>query len=199
MANHIRISHLIGKPALGGGWIIPRQPAGRVKRQLDDALASSRTVPVRIRPDFPTSAPVHEVLVLCGRLLKMVRETNEIVVTMSHGRWDESSKRHRPETRTFKVGQTYELSTRDAFRVLGANPYMYAFEEVIADDDLKPLIPEATATASSVNELQEKVRYLEDLIRQQAAQTAAAKTSKKRTLKDVAAAASTEDEASEEG
>jgi hypothetical protein len=188
MSNHIRISHLIGKPALGGGWIIPRPPGGRVKVQLEEAERSTRTVLVRIRPDFPTATPVNEVQLITARLAQMCAATGGITATMNHGEMDPSSKRYRPETRFFKVGETYELSPRDAFRLLGAKPYQWAFEEVIPDNELKPLIPETTASASSVNELQEKVRYLEGLVQQMAGANAAAasKQTKKRTLKDIA-------------
>lgn len=199
MTNHIRISHLIGKPALSGGWIIPRPPAGRVKTQLDAAERSTRTVLVRIRPDFATTTPVTEVHAITARLQTMLAQTGTITATMNHGEMDPASKRYRPETKTFKLGEVYTLTTREAFRVLGAKPYMWAFEEVIPDDELKPLIPEASASASSVNELQEKVRYLEGLVQQMASANAAAasRPNKKRTLKDIAEADTKEAEGDE--
>lgn len=198
MANHIRISHLIGKPALSGGWIIPRPPAGRVKQQLDEAERSTRTVLVRIRPDFATATPATEIHAITARLATMLAQTGGITATMNHGEMDPASKRYRPETKTFKLGEIYTLTTREAFRLLGSKPYMWAFEEVIPDDELKPLIPEATASASSVNELQEKVRYLEGLVQQMAgANAAAARPTKKRTLKDIAEADAKEAEGDE--
>lgn len=197
-SDHIRISHLIGKPSILGGWIIPRPPAGRVKPQLDAARVSSRTVMVRIRPDFPDSKPVHEVLVVCERVLKEAREKGEIRVIMDHGPYDTGAKRYRPETRIFKVGQIYELSTRDAFRVLGARGYMHAFEEVISEDDMQALTPGKPASSTDVNELQEKVRHLEGLVAAMQA-TQQQKPTKKRTLKDSLAANAEADAANEEG
>lgn len=186
-ATYVQVSQYIGKPSLKGGWIIPRPPGSRHRQQLEEIERSSRQVRIRIRPDFKTAQLGNEIRGLAAGLQGELAATGKIDAIINYGNFNAQHKCYFPERRVFEDGKIYELSTRDAMHLLGSKPYMWAFEEYLEDSDLKPLIPESTATASSVNELQEQIRFLTDQMRamqQQQQQAAASAKNKKRTLKD---------------
>lgn len=185
-ASYVQVSQFIGKPSLKGGWIIPRPPGSRHRQQLEEIERSSRLVRIRIRPDFKTTQLGNEIRGLAAGIQGELAATGKINAIINYGNFNAQSRCYFPERREFEDGKIYELSTRDAMHLLGSKPYMWAFEEYIEDSDLKPLIPEAKASAASVNELQEQIRFLTDQVRgltQQAATASSAKN-KKRTLKD---------------
>lgn len=195
-AAFVQVSQFIGKPSLKGGWIIPRPPGSRHRQQLEEIERSSRLVRIRIRPDFKTAQLGNEIRGLASGIQGELAATGKINAIINYGNFNSQHKCYFPERREFEEGRVYELSTRDAMHLLGSKPYMWAFEEHVEDSDLKPLIPEAKASAASVNELQEQIRFLTDQMRaMQAQQNAAASSArtKKRTLKDMSTEAEAED------
>ena len=191
--SFIRVSHLIGKPSLSGGWIIPRPPGSRHKQALEEIERTSRMARVRIRPGFKEAALGNEIRGLASDIQCELAAKGSITAVMNWGNFSAQNKCYYPETRVFKDGEIYEVSGRDALHLLGSKPHMWAFEEYLDDSELKPLIPETKASAASVNELQEQVRYLTDSLRALQAQQNAAPAKKKRTIKEMQSEADAED------
>jgi hypothetical protein len=183
----MQLTHLIGKRALTGAWIVEPPPVTpAVAERLDALPRMTGTVRVQIRPQIlvPDVSVSSEVRTMAGRLIDEARAKGSVRVIMDRGKVLPGARVHGGHNvQTFEAGRVYEVGALAALRLLNSDPLRYIFEEVGDDGDASLVSTIKNNSDVQLRDLQEQVRALtEQLMAMSARAQVAAPT--KRKLKD---------------